>query len=237
MVVKKQQYVSIVISIILGVLLGVLPSDLSQTDKVSAQNEPTVQCSVLEDTNAQKNKIITVLEESIGNEPQTFEDSSAQVINCMRVTTCKEVEEPKPDSTKPSNVTPDPNSPNPSDGTSNPDSTEKETKTECSSKYQDIGACPADAICQRVQVFIAQSGTDLLFGYLGTIYRWLAGMIGIVCVLYIIWGGIMIAVAGDNSQQIDEQKTKILQSIAGLVILFLASVILATINPNFFKLF
>lgn len=105
------------------------------------------------------------------------------------------------------------------------------------STYED--SCPgitADTKCQRVQIFLAESGTSLLYGYISRIYRWAASVVGVMAVLYLIWGGIQIATAGDNSGKIDEAKQKIFQSIAGLILLFLSGVILYTINPNFFTL-
>lgn len=90
--------------------------------------------------------------------------------------------------------------------------------------------------CQRVQVLYAPTGADLLYGYIGLIYRYAAGTIGIVSVLFLVWGGVMIATAGDNTGRIEEAKQKIYQSIAGLILLFLSAAILYTINPNFFTL-
>lgn len=114
-----------------------------------------------------------------------------------------------------------------------PDATGKEAKT---SKYASLGSCPSGGICQRVQVIVAESGISLLFGYLGLIYRWSAGVIGIVSVAYITWGGIQISISGGDSSAIEEGKRKILQSLAGLALLFMSAIILYTINPNFFTL-
>jgi hypothetical protein len=105
------------------------------------------------------------------------------------------------------------------------------------SVYQNAeGTCPANAVCQRVQVFFAKSGTGLLFMYIGLVYRWAAGVIGTISVLYLVWGGVDIATAGDNTGKIDTAKTHIFQSLGGLALLFLSAVILYTINPNFFTL-
>jgi hypothetical protein len=115
--------------------------------------------------------------------------------------------------------------------------------TGCNSYYVNIGECTpktTDKVtytaCQRVQVLYAPSGAGLLYGYIGLIYKYAAGIIGIISVLYLVWGGIMITTAGDNTGRIDEAKTKIFQSIAGLILLFLSAVILYTINPNFFTM-
>jgi hypothetical protein len=104
------------------------------------------------------------------------------------------------------------------------------------SEYVAIGSCsPGETtLCQRVQVIFAKSGAALLYSYISLVYRWAAGTIGVVSVMYMVYGGIRIASAGDNAGAIDEAKTKIMQSIAGLILLFLSAVILYTINPNFF---
>ncbi len=91
-----------------------------------------------------------------------------------------------------------------------------------------------NTICQPIQVYLSDNGQDLLFSYVGTIYRWSAGTIGIVTVLYLVVGGIQIAAAGGDSSRIEKAKERIMQSIAGLVLLFLSALILYTINPNFF---
>jgi hypothetical protein len=100
--------------------------------------------------------------------------------------------------------------------------------------YKALSDIPADAICQRVQVFFSKSGAGLMYAYIGLVYKWAAGVIGIVCVLFLVLGGVQIAAAGDNTGKIDEAKQRIIQSIAGLVLLFLSAIILYTINPNFF---
>lgn len=115
---------------------------------------------------------------------------------------------------------------------------EEEGTGECNSKYVDPTACSPgeNTICQTVRVFGSKSGLGLLFTYIGLIYRWVAGVIGVVAVFYIVYAGIKISTAGDNTAAVDEAKTKIIQAIAGLVLLFISAVVLYTINPNFFTL-
>ncbi len=88
--------------------------------------------------------------------------------------------------------------------------------------------------CQPVQVLRSDSGTDLLFLYIGTIYRWAASVIGIIAVLVIVISGIQISAAAGEQQAITNAKTRIFQSIGGLVLLFLSGIVLYTINPTFF---
>ena len=88
--------------------------------------------------------------------------------------------------------------------------------------------------CQPVQVFISKNGTDLLFLYIGTIYRWAASIVGIIAVLVIVISGIQISAAAGEQQAVTNAKTRIMQSIGGLALLFLSGIILYTINPTFF---
>jgi|WetSurMetagenome_2_1015567.scaffolds.fasta_scaffold118474_3 hypothetical protein len=169
-----------------------------------------VSCDILNDPAQSKDWVITILEEEIGGATSTA-DVSSPIIICFRETTC--------------NVTKD-------------SKTNEDVRT-CTSTYKSDcvpGGNPGDSqtLCQRVQVILAKSGAALLYSYIGLIYRWAAGTIGVVSVLYMVWGGVQISAAGDNAGKIDEAKQKIFQSIAGLILLFLSAVILYTINPNFF---
>lgn len=180
------------------------------------------ECSILNLPQEQKGKIITILEENIGKATE-YEDLSSQegteILDCFRITTCTKTEQ-KPAAGQP----------------------ETKTSIKCVSEYQKICTPSTNTdgtvtvTCQRIQVLITKSGIDLLFTYIGIIYRWAAGIIGIISVFYMVFGGIQIATAGEDSQKIETAKEKITQSLAGLVLLFLSALILYTINPNFFTL-
>jgi len=88
--------------------------------------------------------------------------------------------------------------------------------------------------CQRIQVIHANSGSELIFKYVRMIYLWAAGTIGIVAVFTLVYSGIGISMAGGDSGKIDNFKNRIMQSLIGLVVLFLSGLILYTINPTFF---
>lgn len=88
--------------------------------------------------------------------------------------------------------------------------------------------------CQQVEVLFSRGGTSLIEGYIGSIYRWSAGIVGIIAVLIIIGSGIQISASGGDSQAIESAKGRIIKSIGGIVILFLSGLILYTINPTFF---
>lgn len=79
----------------------------------------------------------------------------------------------------------------------------------------------------------ATSGLGLVQEYVKAIYKWAAGLIGIVAVLNMVIAGIQITTSAD-SERAASAKTRIMQSIAALCVLFLSGLILYTINPNFF---
>lgn len=99
-----------------------------------------------------------------------------------------------------------------------------------------IGSCtPSDTVtCQRVQIIKAKSGAELLYTYVGMIYKWAAGTIGIIAVFTMVYSGVLIIASNGNSEAIEGAKDRITQSIAGLVVLFLSGLILYSINPTFF---
>lgn len=88
--------------------------------------------------------------------------------------------------------------------------------------------------CSLVERITGETGTDVFSQYVGALYKWAAGIVGIVTVLIMVFSGIQISMAGGDSGKIDSAKNRIMQSIIGLVILFLAGLILYTINPGFF---
>ncbi|MDX9970799.1 MAG: pilin [Candidatus Gracilibacteria bacterium] len=88
--------------------------------------------------------------------------------------------------------------------------------------------------CDPVQVLISKGGTSLLEGYIKTLYSYAASIAGIIAVSIIVVSGIQISASGGDSGKIDEGKKRIIKSVIGIVVLFLSSLILYTINPNFF---
>lgn len=89
--------------------------------------------------------------------------------------------------------------------------------------------------CKEIQVILAKvGGTKLLYGYIGLIYRWVSGIAGLITVVVVVGSSIQIAASGGNSEAISSAKTRIIQSVSGLALLFLAGLLLNTINPTFF---
>lgn len=88
--------------------------------------------------------------------------------------------------------------------------------------------------CQPIQVVLGPGGTSFLFGYIGILYRWAAGLVGIIAVTVIIFSGIQITISGGDSEVIGKAKSRIIKSFSGIAVLFLSALILNTVNPNFF---
>ncbi len=93
---------------------------------------------------------------------------------------------------------------------------------------------PIQVTCDQVQVLFATSGSDLVKSYVGLIYRWAAGIIGVISVLVILIQGIRMSQSGGDQGKVDAAKTAIIQSLTALALLFLAGILLSSINPNFF---
>lgn len=100
------------------------------------------------------------------------------------------------------------------------------------------GACSSCAengkSCEEVMVILSEGGTTMIEGYIATIYKWAASLVGLIAVTVIIISGIQIAMSGGDTQAVDSGKNRIIKSISGLAVLFLSGLILYTINPNFF---
>lgn len=94
---------------------------------------------------------------------------------------------------------------------------------------------PTRVFCSQVQLIFASSGSELVKNYVGLIYRWAAGIIGVIAVIVMIVNGIIISASGGESGTIENAKNRIVQSLVGLAILFLSGIILFSINPNFFR--
>lgn len=88
--------------------------------------------------------------------------------------------------------------------------------------------------CREIQVILSKGGTSMIYGYIGMIYQWGASVVGIIAVTVIIFSGIQISAAGGEQDAVTSAKKRILQSLAGIAVLFLSGLILYTINPNFF---
>lgn len=74
----------------------------------------------------------------------------------------------------------------------------------------------------------------LLYGYLALTYNFLTGIIIGFVVLIVIIGGIMMTTSGGDSEKFHGGRDLILKALGGMVLWFLASLILYTINPTFF---
>lgn len=92
--------------------------------------------------------------------------------------------------------------------------------------------------CQEVTVImspLSQGGIGVINVYVSLIYRWVAGIVGVIAVLIMIVSGLQIITAQGESEAITAGKKRILQSIGGIALLFFATGLLYMINPTFFN--
>lgn len=97
-----------------------------------------------------------------------------------------------------------------------------------------VGATVVQAILTKTPGKEYQGPFGLLYGYLGLIYTYISGVIVGVAVLFVVIGGIQITTSSGNDTAITAGKDRIKKAIIGLIVWFLASLILYTINPTFF---
>lgn len=88
--------------------------------------------------------------------------------------------------------------------------------------------------CKEIQAVLSKGGTALIYGYIGMIYKWAASIVGVISITVIILSGIQMSASGGDPEALSKAKTRIVQSLSGIIILFLSGIILNTINPNFF---
>ena len=79
-----------------------------------------------------------------------------------------------------------------------------------------------------------KDGLDLLKNYATMVYKWIAGLVGAVCILTIVISGIQISIGGLSQEEVSGAKDRIARALIGMVVLFLSAFILYTINPIFF---
>jgi len=103
-------------------------------------------------------------------------------------------------------------------------------------KADDPGCADPDekTSCKEVTVIFSKGGTTMISGYVAMVYRWAAPIVGMICVLVIVVSGLQLSFSAGDSGAVDSARKRIVQSLAGLAVLFLSSVILYTVNPNFF---
>jgi hypothetical protein len=88
---------------------------------------------------------------------------------------------------------------------------------------------------KRVTSVYGKSGVDLVANYVGMIYKFGGGLIGLVAVLVIVVSGIQIIAGGANPEGVSSAKTRIMQALLSLILLFSSAMLLKAINPNFFS--
>ena len=90
--------------------------------------------------------------------------------------------------------------------------------------------------CQKIQVLLSNSGTLVMYTYIGYIYRFATNIVGLIAVMIIIFSGIQIATSGGDTEVLSSAKSRIIKSLGGIAVLFLSGLILYTVNPTFYTI-
>jgi len=160
-----------------------------------------------------KTHIFVYTEEGLEDNPQ---DPEGNIRNCYRVTAC--VAQEKGDSLDCASY----------------NIREPDLCSDLSTSVNTSGYPKKTLNCEPIQVIRGTSGVEIIYTYIGAIYRWGASVVGIIAVLLLVVSGIQISAAAGDQQAVTDAKNRIFQSLAGLAILFLSGIILYTINPTFF---
>lgn len=101
-----------------------------------------------------------------------------------------------------------------------------DTYEECTNK--------GNAFCSPRQWIVSKGGIGLLTLYLRQVFIFMTGFSGFIAVVVIIVSGIQIQYSG-ASGDISQYKDRIIRSLSGIVLLFVSSLILVAVNPDFFR--
>jgi len=93
-------------------------------------------------------------------------------------------------------------------------------------------ASPQKPICDGIEIALGinncgDSDTNIgsVWTIVGTAVNWILVAVGIVCVIFIIFGGIRYATSGGDAEKVKKAKNTLLYAIIGLAIALLAAVI------------
>jgi len=110
----------------------------------------------------------------------------------------------------------------------------KETPAECMPRF--VHCFPND---RPIKLALSIGDVDSVLGiggYIKVIYQWLLGSASVFAVVMIIVGGIQYMVAGGSPAGVKQAKERMFNALIGIVILFGAYTILATVNPQLLSL-
>jgi lysylphosphatidylglycerol synthetase-like protein (DUF2156 family) len=96
-------------------------------------------------------------------------------------------------------------------------------------------ADPKNAVCNGVNDSIVggcsgNANIDSIWVWVGSIVGWLLTAVGVICVIFIIIGGIRYATSGGDTEKVKKAKDTLLYALIGLAICILANVIVSLIT-------
>ncbi len=89
----------------------------------------------------------------------------------------------------------------------------------------------------RTNIRTKGGSISILQQYMSQAFTYFAGLTALIAVLVMIKAGLSLVLSGGDVGKRESAKTEITQSFAGLALLFLAGLVLHTVNPTFFTFF
>jgi ABC-type Fe3+ transport system permease subunit len=95
-----------------------------------------------------------------------------------------------------------------------------------------VYAAPGDKVCEGVQYALGEKcdpdsdvAIDNVWAAATQVVNWILIIVGIICVVFIIFGGIRYATSGGDAEKVKGAKNTLLYAIIGLAIALLAALI------------
>lgn len=78
----------------------------------------------------------------------------------------------------------------------------------------------------------AQGTPQTAQGYLGALYNFMLGLVGVAAMGSIVYGGVLYIISAGNPSRVGEAKTAIWNGIIGILVAGFGYLVLTTINPD-----
>jgi hypothetical protein len=82
---------------------------------------------------------------------------------------------------------------------------------------------------------LSGNGITAMFTYLGVLYQWAVGVAGGICVVWGVYGGILMMLAGSDTAKFSSGKSHMVAAIIGLLVMLFIGTILRLVNPYAFQ--
>jgi hypothetical protein len=83
----------------------------------------------------------------------------------------------------------------------------------------------SDKVKREACYATGDQNVETVWTFVRTVINWILIAVGLICVIFIIWGGIRYATSGGDTEKVKNAKNTLLYAIIGLAIALLAAVI------------